>query len=47
MGNITHLEPQTEKRDLRAAFQIEFEQSGLSTTRASDQIDRHVSSITR
>ena len=47
MGNVTHLEPQGEKRDLRAAFQIELEQSGLSTARAADQIGRHASSITR
>ena len=47
MGNVTHLEPQTEKRDLRAAFQVELEQSGLSTARAADQIGRHASSITR
>ena len=47
MGNVTHLEPQAEKRDLRAAFEIELEQSGLSTTRAADQIGRHASSITR
>ncbi len=47
MGNVTHLEPQTETRDLRAAFQVELEQSGLSTARAADQIGRHASSITR
>ena len=47
MGNITQLEPATEQRDLRAAFQIELEQSGLSTARAADQIGRHASSITR
>ena len=47
MGNVTHLEPHTEKRDLRAAFQVELEQSGLSTARAADQIGRHASSITR
>ena len=47
MGNVTHLEPQGEKRDLRAAFQVELEQSGLSTARAADQIGRHASSITR
>ena len=47
MGNVTHLEPQTEKRDLRAAFQVELEQSGLSPARAADQIGRHASSITR
>ena len=47
MGNVTHLEPQGEKRDLRAAFQIELEQSGLSTARAADQIGRHASSIIR
>jgi len=47
MGQVAHLEPQGEKRDLRAAFQIELEQSGLSTARAADQIGRHASSITR
>ena len=47
MGQVTHLETQTENRDLRAAFQIELEQSGLSTARAADQIGRHASSITR
>ena len=47
MGNITQLEPATEQRDLRAAFQIELEQSGLSTARAADQIGRHAASITR
>ena len=47
MGNVTHLESATERRDLRAAFQIELEQSGLSTARAADQIGRHASSITR
>ena len=47
MGNITQLEPATEQRDLRAAFQIELEQSGLSAARAADQIGRHASSITR
>ena len=47
MGDVTQLEPQTEPRDLRAAFQIELEQSGLSTARASEQIGRHASSITR
>ncbi len=47
MGTITHIESQGEKRDLRAAFQIELEQSGLSTARAADQIGRHASSITR
>lgn len=35
------------KRGLRAAFQVELEQSGLSTARAADQIGRHASSITR
>ena len=47
MGNITQLEPATEQRDLRAAFQIELEHSGLSAARAADQIGRHASSITR
>ena len=35
------------KRDLRAAFQVELEQSGLGTARAADQIGGHASSITR
>ena len=47
MGNVTQLESPTEKCDLRTAFQIELEQSGLSAARAADQIGRHASSITR
>ena len=35
MGNVTQLEPPREKRNLRAAFQIELEQSGLSAARTA------------
>ena len=47
MGDVTTLEPPTETRDLRAAFQLELERAGLSLTHAADQIGRHSSSISR
>ena len=47
MGDVTTLEPPTETRELRAAFQLELERAGLSLTRAADQIGRHSSSISR
>lgn len=46
MGDVTTFEPGGQ-RDVRAALQAELAQSGLSLTRAADQIGRHSSSISR
>ena len=46
MGDVTTFEPEG-PRDVRAALQAELAQSGLSLTRAADQIGRHSSSISR
>ncbi|MDE0203326.1 MAG: AAA family ATPase [Rhodospirillaceae bacterium] len=47
MGDVTSFERPPEERDLRAAFQVEIEQAGLSMTRAAEQIGRSGSAISR